>query len=390
MIRKPSTRSIRSSTSCPVAQRRDHQRQAVRPLRHGADILVAGDVIGQRTDLLCAGGNPDLGAAGGGGERRAVHHGLRQQGRKGWKHGRRRGCRRSAALHTGQTLRPLGPPPPPPPSCVLWTMWCNSCSRWKGMAIVAWLAISVRAGTAAAGRPATGRPAPTRRGAGAGAGWRANAGLWLLNSGLSPLVVVPVSLWAAGAFAGLAARTGWSGPLGSGARPAGARLLDLLVAPGQPRSAVPLAVPRGAPPGPLPRHDQRRALSTSREVLLSAGVRAAVIVALGIPITFVVRVRDAGAASRRCSTTPTSDCRRGWSGRCRWLIHLPPRSTGCITTAAGPDTDRTTARVQLLGTRLFGSRSRPRAGQGGMAIGVEAAREEKTCSASLLRPLRPG
>ena len=62
------------------------------------------------------------------------------------------------------------------------------------------------------------------------------------------------------------ARLGWPRP-----RHRGAGILDLLVAPGQPRGSVPMAVSRGASPRPVPRHQHGRALSFRRSGAVGAG-----------------------------------------------------------------------------------------------------------------------
>ena len=71
-------------------------------------------------------------------------------------------------------------------------LWGDSLLHWKGIAVGLWLAllfVGERALPAAA-PPAGDGPL----------GWRRlarNAGLWLINTGLSPLVVLPLSAWAA-------------------------------------------------------------------------------------------------------------------------------------------------------------------------------------------------
>ncbi|MFQ5775453.1 MAG: sterol desaturase family protein [Kiloniellaceae bacterium] len=83
---------------------------------------------------------------------------------------------------------------------------------WKTAAVLGWLAFFFAAERL---RPAAREP----RGADArgprGGRWRLarNAGFWLANVGLSPLVVVPVSLWATGYHLGWRPAW-WSGPLG--------------------------------------------------------------------------------------------------------------------------------------------------------------------------------
>ena len=71
----------------------------------------------------------------------------------------------------------------------------NALLTWKGLAVFGWLALVfvLERAVPAAREPAaeTGNPA--------GAGWRRitrNLGLWLANVGLSPLVVVPLSIYA--------------------------------------------------------------------------------------------------------------------------------------------------------------------------------------------------
>ena len=153
---------------------------------------------------------------------------------------------------------------------------------WKVVAVLAWLALFFAAERLRpAAREATG-------GAIAG-GWRRvarNLGLWLANAGLSPLVVLPVSLWAAQNHLGWRP-VWWSGP--------GGLLLDLVLLDflifwwHLANHKVPL----------LWRfhevHHLDRFLDTTTalrfhfgEVLLSAFARAGVIVVLGLPISSVL------------------------------------------------------------------------------------------------------
>jgi sterol desaturase/sphingolipid hydroxylase (fatty acid hydroxylase superfamily) len=251
---------------------------------------------------------------------------------------------------------------------------------WKGLAIVAWLALLFGLER---WRPAA--PAPVDRAAAEGRwGWRRvarNAGLWLINSGLSPLVVVPVSLWAASH--GLGWRPDWwSGPLGLA--------LDILILDfwiywwHRANHEIPV----------LWRfhevHHLDRFLDTTSavrfhfgEVLLSAGVRAAVIVALGIPILSVVVFETLVLLSalfhhsniRLPARVERALARVIITPSIHWVHHHAVRA----------DTDSNYGTIFSFWDPLFASRSRTRR-RPDMKIGVEG-RSEKGLLGLLARPI---
>jgi sterol desaturase/sphingolipid hydroxylase (fatty acid hydroxylase superfamily) len=165
---------------------------------------------------------------------------------------------------------------------------------WKGLAVAAWLLLFVLAERL---RPAAPAPSPIRpdepatdepRG-----GWHRvarNLGLWLANVGLSPLIVLPASLWAS--QHGLPWRPVWWGAWWSGW---GGLLLDLLLL-----DFLIYWWHRANHEWSFlwrfheVHHLDRFLDSTSAlrfhfgEVLLSAGARAVVIIVFAIPITSVL------------------------------------------------------------------------------------------------------
>jgi len=247
---------------------------------------------------------------------------------------------------------------------------------YKGAAVLAWLALLF---AAERWRPAA---PPPDAGAGAGAdaetgeppsGWRRlarNGALWAVTAGLSPLVVVPVSLWASGHALGWRPAW-WSGPLGLA--------LDLLILDfwiywwHRANHEVPL----------LWRfhevHHLDRFLDTTTalrfhfgEVLLSAGVRAAVIVAAGIPVTSVIVFETlvlASALFHHANLSLPPRLERGLSRivvtpSIHWVHHHRRR----------PDTDSNYATVLSLWDPLFGTRS-PTRRWPDMPIGTEGRAE---------------
>ncbi|MGP1394830.1 MAG: sterol desaturase family protein [Inquilinaceae bacterium] len=247
----------------------------------------------------------------------------------------------------------------------------------KGAAIALWLALlfaAERLVPAAAPPPGDGR-----------FGWRRlgrNAGLWLVNVALSPLIVVPVSAWAA------LAAPGWR-PDWWGGWPG--LLLDLLL--------LDLWIywwHRANHEWPFlwrfhEVHHLDHFLDTTSavrfhfgEVLLSALVRAAIIVALDIPLVSVLvfeavvlaaalfhhsNVRLPGRVERALSrvvVTPSI----------HWVHHHARRA----------DTDSNYATVLSLWDPLFRTRSRTRRTMD-MKIGVERL-DERPLSGLLLRPFR--
>lgn len=213
-----------------------------------------------------------------------------------------------------------------------------------------------------------------------------NLGLWLINTALSPLVVLPLTAWAAAPGAGLAWRPAWwSGPWGL---VADLLLLDLLIYWWhRANHAVPF----------LWRFHSVHHLdgfldSTSAlrfhfgEVLLSALARAAVIVLLGFPFASVL----AFEALVLAATVFHHSNLRLPAGLERALSRLvvTPSIHWVHHHAVRRDTDSNYATVLSLWDRLFGSRS-PKLRDPLMKIGVEGQSEEGM-TALLMRPFRRG
>jgi sterol desaturase/sphingolipid hydroxylase (fatty acid hydroxylase superfamily) len=257
-------------------------------------------------------------------------------------------------------------------------MTLEAALTWKGVAVALWLALLFVAERL---HPADDRPRPEIGGA-----WRRlgrNFGLFLANLALSPLVVVPLSLWAA-AHAVPWRPSWWSG--------AGGLVLDLVLLDfwiywwHRANHRIPLLWRFHA------MHHLDRVLDTSSalrfhfgEVLLSAAARAATIVLLGLPFVSVVAFEALvlgatifhhsnlalpprlEAALSRLVVTPSI----------HWVHHHRVRR----------DTDSNYATVLSLWDRLFASRS-PRPRLAGMAIGVEG-RDELALPQLLVAPFRP-
>jgi sterol desaturase/sphingolipid hydroxylase (fatty acid hydroxylase superfamily) len=257
-------------------------------------------------------------------------------------------------------------------------MTLEAALAWKGVAVALWLALLFAAERL---HPADDRPRPEIGGA-----WRRlgrNFGLFLANLALSPLVVVPLSLWAA-THAVPWRPSWWSG--------AGGLVLDLVLLDfwiywwHRANHRIPLLWRFHA------MHHLDRVLDTSSalrfhfgEVLLSAAARAATIVLLGLPFVSVVAFEALvlgatifhhsnlalpprlEAALSRLVVTPSI----------HWVHHHRVRR----------DTDSNYATVLSLWDRLFASRS-PRPRLAGMAIGVEG-RDELALPQLLVAPFRP-
>jgi sterol desaturase/sphingolipid hydroxylase (fatty acid hydroxylase superfamily) len=257
-------------------------------------------------------------------------------------------------------------------------MTLEAALAWKGVAVALWLALLFVAERL---HPADDRPRPEIGGA-----WRRlgrNFGLFLANLALSPLVVVPLSLWAA-THAVPWRPSWWSG--------AGGLVLDLVLLDfwiywwHRANHRIPLLWRFHA------MHHLDRVLDTSSalrfhfgEVLLSAAARAATIVLLGLPFVSVVAFEALvlgatifhhsnlalpprlEAALSRIIVTPSI----------HWVHHHRVRR----------DTDSNYATVLSLWDRLFASRS-PRPRLAGMAIGVEG-RDELALPQLLVAPFRP-
>lgn len=243
--------------------------------------------------------------------------------------------------------------------------------------------------------PAAPRPAglaerrPARLAEAARGGWARlgrNGALWAINTVLSPLIVLPITVWAAGKGLDLGLRPAWwSGPWGLAAD---LLLLDFLIYWWHRANHVVPFLWRFHEVHHLDRFlDSTSALRFHfGEVLLSALARAAVVVALGFPFTSVLafealvlvatlfhhsNLRLPPALERalaRVVVTPSI----------HWVHHHAVRR----------DTDSNYATVLSLWDPLFRSRSaasrRP-----DMAIGVEG-RDEETLAGLVTKPFRRG
>lgn len=277
-------------------------------------------------------------------------------------------------------------------------MLAQTLLAYKSLAIGLWLVLLFGAERL---WPAATRPADAGEGALARAGWTRvlrNAGLFVVNAGLSPLIVVPVSAWAS--THGLA--TYGLATYGLGGRPAWLAgwpglLFDLVLLDfwiywwHRANHAVPL----------LWRfhviHHLDRFLDTTSatrfhfgEVLLSAGVRAVVIVAFDIPLLSVLvfeTVVLAAAMFQHSNLRLPPGLERALARAIitpslHWLHHHAVRR----------DTDSTYGTFFSFWDRMFGSVA---AGTRtpDMAIGVadgadRAVRADEGFVALLTRPLR--
>ena len=249
---------------------------------------------------------------------------------------------------------------------------------WKAAAVAVWLAsfFLIERLLPAAPYPESEDSAPP---------WRRvlrNAALWGINTALSPLIVIPVSYWAAAQ--GLGWRPAWWS--GWGGLALDILLLDLLIYWWHRANHVVPFLWRFHEV-----HHLDRTLDTTTavrfhfgEVLLSAGARAAAIVAFGIPVVSVLvfetlvlmaaifhhsnlRLPEKlDAALARVVITPGI----------HWVHHHKVRR----------DTDSNYGTILSIWDPLFGSRSRTRRSLT-MPIGVEG-RRELPLPALLLRPFQ--
>lgn len=238
-----------------------------------------------------------------------------------------------------------------------------------GIVILAWLAFAL----VERWRPLANGPLLLRWGRATAAAWHRtgrNLALFAINLALGPLIVVPVTVWASGFSVGLRPDwwSGWSG-----------LLLDLLILDfwiywwHRANHVVPLLWRFHAV------HHLDETLDTTSafrfhagEVALSALVRAAVIVALDIPLASVILFE---AMVQTAALFHHSDMR------------LPPRLERALSWvvvtpsihwvhhhARRADTDSNYATFFSIWDRLFGSRS-PTARTPTMPIGVERLRD---------------
>jgi sterol desaturase/sphingolipid hydroxylase (fatty acid hydroxylase superfamily) len=254
----------------------------------------------------------------------------------------------------------------------------DSALAWKGAAVALWLALLFLAERL---HPADASSRPEIGGA-----WRRlgrNFGLWLLNVGLSPLIVVPLSLWAASHA--LPWRPDWWG--GAPGLVLDLVLLDLWIYWWhRANHEIPFLWRFHA------MHHLDRVLDSSSalrfhfgEVLLSTVARGATIVLLGLPFVSVVVFETLvlvgtifhhsnlkiaprlEAALSRIVVTPSI----------HWVHHHRIRG----------DTDANYSTVLSLWDRLFASRS-PTPRKTGMPIGVEG-RDELALAGLLIAPFQP-
>jgi sterol desaturase/sphingolipid hydroxylase (fatty acid hydroxylase superfamily) len=257
----------------------------------------------------------------------------------------------------------------------------ESLLPWKGAAALAWLALFFAAERLRPAAPEPAAPAPTP--AAAGGGWRRvarNLGLWLVNVGLSPLVVLPVSVWAAGHHIGWRPGwwSGWPGLV------LDVVMLDLLI------YWWHLANHRV---GLLWRfhevHHLDRFLDTTSalrfhfgEVLLSAAVRVPVIVLLDVPIASILVFETlvlVGAIFHHSNLALPGGLERALS-----RVVITPSIHWVHHHAVQRDTDSNYGTIFSFWDPLFGTRS-PNPRRPDMAIGVEK-RPERPFPHLLVRP----
>ena len=222
-------------------------------------------------------------------------------------------------------------------------------------------------------------------------GWRRlmrNGVLWLANTGLSPLVVIPVSVWAAGVD--LWATVGWS------PRPAwwsgwqglilDVLLLDLFIYWWHRANHMLPILWRFHEVHHLDQHlDATTAVRFHfGEVLLSALVRASVIVAFGIPLASVLVFETAVLV---CALFQHANLRLPvWLERpLNWVI-ITPRLHWVHHHAIRRDTDSNYGTILSVWDRLFRSR-RTTERRSDRRIGVEN-RPELTLAGLMARPFR--
>ncbi len=253
---------------------------------------------------------------------------------------------------------------------------------WKSLAVGLWVVLFFVAERLIPAAPAP-APAPVADG-GLRAGWRRvgrNLGLWLINAGLSPLIVLPLTFWAAG-HAWDWRPAWWQGWPGLALD---ILLLDVLIYWWH-RANHELAF--------LWRfhevHHLDRFLDTTSalrfhfgEVLLSALARAAVILLLGFPFVSVLVFE---ALVLICAVFHHSNLRLP-AGLERLLsrVIITPSIHWVHHHARRADTDSNYGTLFSFWDRLFGTRS-PTLRSPDMTIGVEG-REEEAIGSLLLHPL---
>lgn len=247
---------------------------------------------------------------------------------------------------------------------------------WKGIAVGLWIALFLIGERLlpAADRPVEARGLPRLA---------RNAGLWLLNAGLSPLIVIPVSLWASQHTLGWrpeALRGGW-------ALLADILLLDFLIYWWhRANHELPLLWRFHAV------HHLDRFLDASSavrfhfgEVLLSALARAAIIMLFDIPLASVLVFE---ALVLMASIFHHSNLRL--SERLEKVlarIVVTPSIHWMHHHAVRRDTDSNYATILSLWDRLFGSRN-PQLRRLDMEIGLEGEVRDGGFAELLARPFR--
>lgn len=247
---------------------------------------------------------------------------------------------------------------------------------WKGLAVGLWIALFLIGERLL---PAASRPAEAR-----GLQRLArNAGLWLLNAGLSPLIVVPVSLWAS------QHALGWrpDSMRGDWALLGDILLLDFLIYWWhRANHELPLLWRFHAV-----HHLDRFLDATSAvrfhfgEVLLSALARAAIIMLFDIPLTSVLVFEALVLMAsifhhsnlRLPARLETALARILVTPSIHWVHHHAVRR----------DTDSNYATILSLWDRLFGSRN-PEMRRLDMEIGLEGEACDHGFAALLVRPFR--
>lgn len=256
---------------------------------------------------------------------------------------------------------------------------------WKGAAVLAWLILFFAVERL---RPAA-REAPSAEagaiGAIQGGWWRLarNLGLWLANVGLSPFVVLPISIWATGHHLGWRPDW-WSGAPGL--------LLDLILL-----DFLIYWWHRANHVAPLlwrfhEVHHLDLFLDTTTalrfhfgEVLLSALARAAMIVVFDIPITSILAVETLILIAAIFHHSNVALPPAFEAGLARLII--TPSIHWVHHHAVRHDTDSNYGTVFSFWDRLFGSKS-PTPRKLDMTIGVEA-RAERPFPRLLIRPFLP-
>lgn len=247
---------------------------------------------------------------------------------------------------------------------------------WKGLAVGLWIALFLIGERLlpAADRPAEARGLPRLA---------RNTGLWLLNAGLSPLIVVPVSLWASQHTLDWrpdALRGGW-------AMLADILLLDFLIYWWhRANHQLPLLWRFHAV------HHLDRFLDVTSavrfhfgEVLLSALARAAVIMLFDIPLASVLVFETLVLIA---SIFHHSNLRlpHRLERTLAWIV-VTPSIHWLHHHAVRQDTDSNYATILSLWDRLFGSRNRGQR-RPDMAIGLEGEARDGGFAELLARPFR--